>query len=95
MFFNCRFGDIQFRGNFAIAFSLFDKKRQFRFPVCQAEITVSRCMGRMQRAKASTVVPDAIIMESSLVISEAAIWPMCSFSLRASFSFSFTERLLM
>ena len=47
----------------------------------------------MQRAKACTVVPDAMIMESSFVINDAAYCPIMFFSSVASFSFSLMERL--
>ena len=57
-----------------------------------AEITVRRWIGRMQRAKAWTVVPEAMIIESSRVISLAAALPMAIFCDGMSFSFSLTVR---
>ncbi len=40
MFFDCRFGNIQFRGNFAVAFALFNEKRQLRLPVGETQSAV-------------------------------------------------------
>jgi hypothetical protein len=49
----------------------------------------------MARASASIVVPEAMMIESSFDISEAAVFPISFFSSVASFSFSFRGLLLI
>ena len=75
--------------------SIFSCSVRISLTCSDADTTVSRPIGTMLRARAWTVVPEAKMMESLVVMSLAASRPISVFCSVKSFSFSFTDRLLV